>query len=121
MLDRTHDMTRRSRMHRISRFRPTPALVVAAIALLVALAGTSAAAVALVPKNSVGSDQVIDGSLKSRDFKGGQVLAVDDGSSRSIDGPITPKFADSLSTIATLPITKAGAYLIWSTARVEGN
>jgi hypothetical protein len=122
MLDGMKDVVTRgrNRMHRISRLRPTTALIVASIALLVALAGTSAAAVALVPKNSVGSDQVIDGSLRSRDFKGDQVLAVDDVVSRSIDGPIAAS-ADSFTTIATLPITKPGAYLIWSTARVESN
>ena len=50
--------------------RPTPAMVVACAALLVALGGTSFAAVkVLVPRNSVGSLQVIDHSLLAKDFK----------------------------------------------------
>ncbi len=108
-------------MRRITRFRPTPALVVATMALLVALAGTSAAAVALVPRNSVGSDQVIDGSLKSTDFKRGAVIVGTGMVSRSVAGPIVPKAADSFTTIASLSITKPGAYVIWSTARVDGD
>jgi hypothetical protein len=38
--------------------RPSPAMVVAAVALLVALGGTSVAAVTAVPKNSVGTSQL---------------------------------------------------------------
>src|SRR5262245_43612890 len=50
--------------------RPSPALVVASLALLVALGGTSVAAVkALAPANSVGSAQVINKSLLPIDFK----------------------------------------------------
>jgi hypothetical protein len=40
-------------MHLLSRWKPSPALVVAGLALLVALGGTSVAAVSAVPKNSV--------------------------------------------------------------------
>ena len=47
---------------------------VAYLALFVALGGSSfAAANALVPKNSVGSPQVINGSLLKKDFKPGQL------------------------------------------------
>lgn len=50
--------------------RPSPAMIVACAALLVALGGTSIAAVkVLVPRNSVGSLQVIDHSLLAKDFK----------------------------------------------------
>jgi hypothetical protein len=50
--------------------RPSPAMVVACAALLVALGGTSFAAVkVLVPRNSVGSLQVIDHSLLAKDFR----------------------------------------------------
>jgi hypothetical protein len=55
-------------LHRRSR-RPTPATILALIALFVALGGTSFAAVtALAPKNSVGSPQVINGSLQTVDL-----------------------------------------------------
>ena len=47
--------------------------VVAYLALFFALGGTSfAAATTLVPRNSVGSPQVIDNSLRLRDFKRNQ-------------------------------------------------
>ena len=50
--------------------RPSPAMVVACAALVVALGGTGVAAVkVLVPRNSVGSLQVIDHSLLAKDFK----------------------------------------------------
>jgi hypothetical protein len=51
------------------RRRPFPATAMALVALFVALGGTSLAAVSvLVPKNSVGSAQVIDRSLQSQDL-----------------------------------------------------
>ena len=73
--------------------RPSPALVVACLALLVALGGTSYATVLNVPKNSVGTPQlqrnavkaaklspnavrtahVLNGSLLADDFKAGQI------------------------------------------------
>ena len=49
--------------------RPSPAMIVACFALLVALGGTSIAAVKLAPRNSVGTFQVIDHSLRSVDFR----------------------------------------------------
>lgn len=75
--------------------RPSPALVVACIALLVALGGTSIAAVTQLPRGSVGAPQlkrnavvaskinpnavrtghVLNGSLLSEDFKAGQIPA----------------------------------------------
>jgi hypothetical protein len=60
---------------------------VAYLALFVALGGTSvAAANALVPKNSVGSAQVINGSLLKKDFKAGQLP-------RGARGPVGPRGA----------------------------
>src|SRR4029079_18889998 len=71
---------------RMRGLRPSPAMVVACIALLVALAGTSVAAVTIViPRNSVGSLQlkansvntskVRNGSLRKADFAPGQIPA----------------------------------------------
>jgi hypothetical protein len=61
-------------MRTIIRFRPSPAIVISAVALLVALGGSSVAAVTkLAPANSVGTVQVIDNSLLLKDFKAGQV------------------------------------------------
>jgi hypothetical protein len=48
--------------------------LVAYVALLFALGGTSyAAATTLLPPNSVGTRQVINGSLLKKDFKAGQL------------------------------------------------
>src|SRR4051812_19539726 len=56
-------------MGRISSRRPRPATVMSALALFVALGGTSYSAVtSLLPPNSVGSAQVIDGSLQTVDL-----------------------------------------------------
>ena len=46
-------------MNRFRKLRPTPSMVIACAALLVALAGTSVAAVSIViPRNSVGALQL---------------------------------------------------------------
>jgi hypothetical protein len=71
-------------MKRLRLIKLSPSMVVASIALLVALGGTSIAAVAVaVPRNSVGTLQLQDnavvsakvknGSLLSRDFRSGQI------------------------------------------------
>jgi hypothetical protein len=71
-------------MRSVLRHRPSPATVISVIALVVALAGTSYAAV-MLPKNSVGPKQlkknavnsakVKNHSLKAADFKAGQLPA----------------------------------------------
>ena len=48
--------------------RPSAGTIISLIALFVALGGTSYAAIALAPKNSVGSPQVINGSLQTVDL-----------------------------------------------------
>jgi hypothetical protein len=65
--------------------RPSPALIIACLALVIALSGTSYADVLSVPFNSVGSGQlranavvsskVKNGSLVAADFKAGQLGA----------------------------------------------
>jgi hypothetical protein len=67
-------------MQKLRRFRPSPALVLAAVALFVALGGTGYA-VTRLPKNSVTTYQVKDFSLLARDFKRGQLPA----------GPVGPQ------------------------------
>ena len=54
-------------VRRIKNYRPSAAMVVSLIALFMALGGTSYAALKL-PKNSVGSAQVINGSLQKADL-----------------------------------------------------
>ena len=74
-------------MKRILDRRPSPGMVVAGIALLVALGGTSVAAVTSVPNNSVGTAQLKNGAVTNpklannavtgTKIKDGQVLATD--------------------------------------------
>jgi len=60
-------------MRTLKSFRPTPAMVIASLALLLALGGTGYAASQALPRNSVTSVQVKDHSLLARDFKAGQL------------------------------------------------
>ena len=87
-------------MTRLRRIKPSPSMVVAAIALLVALGGTSIAAVTVVlPRNSVGtlqlqdnavvSSKVKNGSLLARDFRSGQLPRGLRGL-RGLEGPPGP-------------------------------
>ena len=62
-------------MQRKLRF-PSPAMVVACIALLVALAGTSYAAIRL-PANSVGAKQLKKGAVISAKVRDHSLLAAD--------------------------------------------
>lgn len=59
---------------RLSRQRrPSPALVLSIIALIVAMGGTGYAALKL-PKNSVGSRQIKPDAVRSSDIKDGSLL-----------------------------------------------
>jgi hypothetical protein len=66
-------------MHRLIKHRPSPAMVVACLALLVALTGTSVAAVQALAPNSVGTVQLKAGAvttpkLKNASVTGGKVM-----------------------------------------------
>jgi hypothetical protein len=118
---------------RASHRRPSPALVVATVALFVALGGTSIAAVNALPRNSVGTIQlkqnavtsakVRNGSLLRADFRRGQIPAgprgaqgpqgpagPSDAYARFLNGPIAIPAA--LTTLANLTIPQAGSYVI---------
>jgi Collagen triple helix repeat (20 copies) len=59
------------------KLRPTPAGVIACVALAIALGGSAFAATgALAPKNSVGSAQVINGSLQKADLSRRAIAAL---------------------------------------------
>jgi hypothetical protein len=60
----------------MKKLRPTPAGVIACLALAIALGGSAFAATMLVPKNSVGSAQVINGSLQKGDLSKKAVAAL---------------------------------------------
>ena len=57
------------------RFTPSPALVVALIALFVALGGTSYAAITALPTNSVGTPQLKNSAVTGRKIKNGAITA----------------------------------------------
>jgi hypothetical protein len=112
-------------MHRLARYRPAPATVIATVALAVALGGTGYAA-SVLPANSVGTAQVIDNSLLKKDFKAGQIPAGKPGPAgpsnalaQAVDGPVT--LAAAGTTVATLQIPKPGSYVIWAKAAVNDN
>lgn len=64
-------------MKRLVRHRPSPATVIASIALLVALGGTSVAAVSALPRNSVGTPQLKNNSVNSLKVKNRSLKAID--------------------------------------------
>ncbi len=119
-------------MKPVWRRRPSPAIVIACIALMVALGGTGYAAVRL-PANSVGTAQiknsavtslkVKNGSLLRADFKAGQVPAGAAGAvgpagpagPAGAAGPAGP-FPDALPSGKTV----RGAYNIGATAAAPG-
>jgi hypothetical protein len=86
-------------MNAVRRVRVSPAVVIASIALLVSLTGTSVAAVSQLARNSVGTPQlknnavnskkVKNGSLLRADFKAGQIPA----GARGPAGPAGPQGA----------------------------
>jgi hypothetical protein len=84
----------------LKRFRPSPAMVVACLALMLALGGTGYAAIKL-PRNSVTTVQVKDFSLLARDFKRGQVPAGPAGPAGPVGpaGPAGPAGSPGSSTI----------------------
>ena len=59
------------------RLRPSPAMVIACLALGVALGGTSVAAIQALPRNSVGTKQLKRNAVTSVKVKNRSLLAVD--------------------------------------------
>jgi hypothetical protein len=114
---------------RLWKHRPSPAMVIAIVALVVALGGTGYAAVTL-PANSVGTAQlkkdavtslkVKNGSLLRGDFKAGQIPAGPAGPEGPAGGagPAGPAgpFPDALPSGKTI----RGAYNIGATAAAAG-
>ena len=124
--------------------KPSPAMVVACLALFVALTGTSVAFVNALPANSVGTAQlkngavtsakVKKGTLKASNFAPGQLATGPTGPTGSAGatgatgaaGPAGPSDAysawrngpdflsGSLQTIGTLKIPAAGSYVIFA-------
>ena len=75
----------------MKRLRPSPAMVVACIALLVALGGTGIAAVTqLVPRNSVGTLQLKNNAVTSAKVKNQSLLRADFRAGQIPAGPAGP-------------------------------
>jgi hypothetical protein len=77
-------------MKRILRHGPSPAMVVACIALTIALGGTGYAAIAL-PRNSVGTPQLKNGAVTSKKVKNRTLRRVDFGRGVLLRGPQGPQ------------------------------
>jgi hypothetical protein len=83
--------------------KPTPALIIAVVALVVALAGTSYAALSL-PKNSVGTRQLKNGAVTANKIKGGAVSA----SKLNLSGVTVPNAAHATNADTAGSATNAG-------------
>jgi len=70
------------------RKAPSPALVLAAIALLVALGGTSIAAVSQLPRASVGTAQLKNNAVTSAKVRNGSLRRADFGRGQLPRGPV---------------------------------
>jgi hypothetical protein len=75
---------------RISRRRPSPALVISCLALTFALGGTGYATVLQVPKNSVGTLQLKNSAVTSAKVKNRSLLRADFASGQLPAGPRGP-------------------------------
>ncbi|MEX2612730.1 MAG: hypothetical protein WD380_04065 [Gaiellaceae bacterium] len=89
------------------RTLPSPAIVIASLALLVALTGTSVAAISQIPRNSVGSAQLkansvtnaklASNSVRSAEVRNGSLLRADFGPGQIPAGPVGPQGPPGLS------------------------
>jgi hypothetical protein len=77
-------------MSHLFRHRPSPALVIATLALIFALTGTGIAAVAALPRNSVGTKQLRNNSVVSSKVRNHSLLARDFRRGQLPRGPIGP-------------------------------
>lgn len=80
-------------MSSLHRFRPSPAMVVAGLALLVALGGTGIAAVTSVPRSSVGTPQLKNNAVTTAKVRNRSLLAVDFAPGQIPAGPAGPQGA----------------------------
>jgi hypothetical protein len=94
------------------RFRPSPALVLAMVALFVASATTGYAQVRLA-RNSVTSIHVKDRSLLAKDFRRGQLP-------RGAQGPIGPQGPAGAQGPAGPAGSSGSANIRWAAVRADG-
>lgn len=108
-------------MHRLKRFRPSPAMIVAIVALVFSLGGTSYAAITL-PAGSVGTKQIRNNAVVGSKVKAGS-LTVGDISSASLStlsrvayatGPNVwvPSMSQASIASATLKVPRSGFVVV---------
>jgi len=102
----------RGRLHRPTR-RPSAATTISVIALFVALGGTGYAA-ATLPRNSVGSAQVIDASLKKRDLAPKTITALKGAAG-------TPGAAGPAGPAGPSGATGPAATALWAVVATNGS
>jgi len=100
-------------MRVLKRLTPSPAMVIACVALLLVLGGTGYAASQALPRNSVTSVQVKDHSLLARDFKAGQIPR----GPRGVAGPAGPAGPQGPAGPAG---TGGTAAIKWALVRADG-
>ena len=88
-------------MRLVKRFRPSPAMVIGCLALLLTLGGTGYAASQALPRNSVTTIQVKDHSLLARDFKA-RDLTWTCNTALSVEGSTPTTFALKCSLLEKL-------------------
>lgn len=118
-------------MHRLKRFRPSPAMIVAIVALVLSLGGTSYAAIVL-PAGSVGTKQLKSNAVVGAKVKTGS-LTIGDISPGSLSKtsrvaytsseysvPVNAQTTESAATVS-LTVPKAGFVLVqgWVNAYSE--
>jgi hypothetical protein len=96
--------------------RPSPALVVSTLALIVALGGTSYAAFSL-PKNSVGSKQLRNRAVTSSKIRNGAVTK----KKLNLTGVIVPNAARAASAASTDGFFNSGLVKMTAAAGVPGH
>ena len=119
-------------MDHVKRLRPSPAMIVAIIALVLSLGGTSYAAIVL-PAGSVGTKQLKSNAVVGSKVKNGS-LTVADISASSLstmgrvayaDGPNVGVGSPGVTTVATvtLKVPKRGFVLVqgWACMNAVGN
>lgn len=99
------------------KLRPTPAGVIASVALAISLGGNAFAATMLIPRNSVGSPQVINGSLQKGDLSGKAIAALHGATgARGPQGAQGPTGPQGMQGVPGPPATA-----LWAWVDIDGN
>ncbi len=110
-------------MRLVRTFKASPALVVASLALLVSLTGTSVAAVSQLGRNTVGTPQLKNNAVNSKKVKNGTLLRADFKSGQiprgpqGIEGPEGPRGPSNLVVAQELMFPVAWSSTAYATHR----